>query len=227
MTIRGRLVTAIVVTVAGLALTAGVGIWAMNTLGGRFDDVQKSAAARALALQLKFGITDVNGWQTAYGYDDGKSRETFLNAVEAFSADLERAHAQLSLQEEQALLESLQAAWDDFMALDEDAWAALQAGRTDQVRRIFLGPEIRNFRRAAAAADNLAAFEGSRADAADRRFRDSRSDALRLVLVAAIVTGLFVVILLVTAIDLVRRAERALEREQREAPASEAGRTTD
>src|SRR5581483_3099833 len=80
MTIRVKLYTAIVVSVAGLALTAGVGIWSLTRVADRFDAVQKAADSRALALQLKFDVTDFNGWQTAYGYDDGKSRPVYLAA---------------------------------------------------------------------------------------------------------------------------------------------------
>ena len=78
--IRSKLYTAIVIAVAGLALTVGVGIWAMARLSDRFDAVQDAADARALALQLKFDVTDFNGWQTAYGYDGGRSRATFPSA---------------------------------------------------------------------------------------------------------------------------------------------------
>ena len=84
MSIRAKLYTAIVVVVAGLALTAGVGIAAMSHLGDRFDVVERASNARALALQLKFDVTDFNGWQTAYGYDNGKSRPTYLASFAKF-----------------------------------------------------------------------------------------------------------------------------------------------
>ena len=84
MTIRAKLYTAIAVAIAGLALTAGVGIWAMSNLSDRFDSVQRAADDRALALRLKFDIADFNGWQTAYGYDNGKSRSIFLRSIADF-----------------------------------------------------------------------------------------------------------------------------------------------
>jgi hypothetical protein len=61
MTIRSKLYAAMAVTLAGLALTAGVGIWGMNRLSDRFDGVQQAADDRALALQVKFAIADFNG----------------------------------------------------------------------------------------------------------------------------------------------------------------------
>jgi hypothetical protein len=90
------------------------------------------------------------------------------------------------------------------------AWAALQAGRTAEVRRLFLGPEIANFKRAAAGAQGLAQLEDEHANSEERRFRDARRDALRALIGASIVAALLVAILLVTALDLARLAEQNL-----------------
>jgi Tar ligand binding domain homologue len=43
MTIRAKLYAALAVTVAGLLVTAGVGIWGMSRLGDRFDEVQQAS----------------------------------------------------------------------------------------------------------------------------------------------------------------------------------------
>ena len=212
MTIRSKLYAAIAVTVAGLALTAGVGVWGMNRLSDRFDGVQRAADARALALQVKFAIADFNGWQTAYGYDNGKSRPIFLRSVAGFRATLARAKLELKRPIERSLLEEITAAFGDFMRLDRVAWSALQAGRTAQVRRLFLGPEIANFRRAAAGAQRLAQVEDKRAGAEERKFRDARKNALRSLIGASLIAALLVAILLVTALDLARTAEGALAR---------------
>jgi hypothetical protein len=210
MTIRAKLYTAIVVAVAGLAITVGVAAWAMNELGNRFDDVQRAADARALALRLKFDVTDFNGWQTAYGYDDGKSRPIYVAAFRRFQGDLAAARGVLESSDETRLLDGIDAAAADFDRLDAVAWAALQAGRKAQVKRLFLGPEIVNFHRAAAAAQQLAELEAVNARAQEREFEDARDDALRVLVGAGIVSALLIVILLVTAMDLARQAERKL-----------------
>jgi hypothetical protein len=210
VTIRSKLYTAIAVAIAGLGLTAGVGIWGMSRLSDRFDHFQRAADARALALELKFAVTDFNGWQTAYGYDNGKSRPVFLSSVAGFRGTLARAELELTSPIERSLLNEITDAFGEFMRLDGVAWAALQAGRTAQVRRIFLGPEIANFRRAAAGAERLAQVAGERATAEEQKFRDARKDALRLLIGASIVAALLVAILLATAADLARAAERAL-----------------
>src|ERR687896_770365 len=74
VTIRAKLYVAILLTVIGPVITIAVALHGMSRLGDRFDEVQDRAERRALALNLKYGVTDVNGWQTAYGYDDGTQR---------------------------------------------------------------------------------------------------------------------------------------------------------
>jgi hypothetical protein len=98
------------------------------------------------------------------------------------------------------------------MKLDDQAFAALQAGRTEEVKRLFLGPELENFDRAATAAQRLAAYEAARVTAQDRAFKDARKDALRLLIAVSAIAALLVVILLITANDLAKAAETALER---------------
>ena len=213
MSIRAKLYTAIVVVVAGLALTAGVGIVAMSRLGDRFDAVQRASDARALALQLKYDVTDFNGWQTAYGYDDGKSRPIYVASFARFERDLARARGELRLAREQQILDRIEASTTDFARLDDASWAALQAGRPDEVKRILLGPELVIFQRAAAASEELAAFESAQAVKQDKAFEDARADALRLLVLCSLVAGLLVFILLVTASDLARLAEGRLDAE--------------
>ena len=212
MTIRAKLYAALAVTVAGLLVTAGVGIWGMSRLGDRFDEVQRASEAQALALQLKFDVTDFNGWQTAYGYDNGQSRPVFLNSVRRFRANFARAKRELTRPQEQRILDEIESAFDDFMKLDDQAFAALQAGRTEEVKRLFLGSELENFDRAATAAQRLAAYEAARVTAQDRAFKDARKDALRLLIAVSAIAALLVVILLITANDLAKAAETALER---------------
>src|SRR5215218_754097 len=87
VTIRAKLYVAILLTVLGPVITIAVALHGMNRLGDRFDEVQSRAEQRALALDLKFDVTDFNGWQTAYGYDDGESRPRFDRSVRQFRID--------------------------------------------------------------------------------------------------------------------------------------------
>ena len=213
MSIRAKLYAALAVTVVGLVVTAGVGIAGMSRLGDRFDDVQEASRAQALALQLKFDVTDFNGWQTAYGYDNGQSRPIFLSSVERYRADFAQGRRRLTRPQEQTYLDQVERAFNDFMRLDDQAYAALQAGDLETVKDLFLGPELVNFSRAAAASQRLASYEAGRVAVQDKAFKDARQDALRLLIAVSAIAGLLVVILLITANDLARTAEGKLARD--------------
>lgn len=214
MTIRSKLYAAIAVTIAGLALTAGVGIWGMNRLSDQFDGVQQAADDRALALQVKFAIADFNGWQTAYGYDNGRSRPQFERSAQNVMRLLATAQRELTEPRERALLAQLRTSFAEFMRLDVVAYRALRAGREARVRQIFLGPEIRNFEAMAAAAGDLAAEEARRNAEEERRFDKRLSDAKKALVVVGLGAGVLIILLLLTASDIARLAlERQAERE--------------
>ena len=206
MTIRAKLYTAIVLTILGPLVTIGVALQAMSELGDRFDEVRESARREALALQLKFDVTDMNGWQTAYGYDAGGSRPRFEESVGALERDFRTAAGTMQDRRERALLAELQAEFGEFMALDAVAYRALRAGREERVRQIFLGPEIERFERLAATAGRLARYESRRAVATERAFDKARNDARRRLIAVALGAAVVIVLLLVTAGDLARMA---------------------
>src|SRR5512132_4341004 len=121
MTIRAKLYVAILLTVLGPVITTAVALHGMDRLGDRFDEVQERGDQRALALDLKFDVTDFNGWQTAYGYDDGASRPRFEPAVRQFRIGLGAARNELTDRHEARLLNEIRSRFDQFMALDEVA----------------------------------------------------------------------------------------------------------
>ncbi len=193
-------------------VTIGVAFAAFDSLGDHSEEVQRAGERQALALELKFAVTDMNGWQTAYGYDGGRSRPTFEASVEHTRAVLAEARAELRAPRERALLAELEQAFDAFMELDAEAYEALQAGREEVVRRIFLGPEIRNFEAMARAADELATEEDRRAAAAARAFDDARTTARKELVAVGIGAAVVIVLLLLTVQDVVRLAlERRAE----------------
>lgn len=211
MTIRAKLYVAILLTVIGPVITIAVALHGMTMLGDRFDEVQERAERRALALDLKFGVTDVNGWQTAYGYDDGASRGRFLRAVEVFRADLNEAERALTDPREERMLAELRTDFDQFLRLDDVAFDALEAGDDARVKRIFLGPELELFDSMAARAQQLARYEARRAAATQTAFDNSREDSRRGLIAVALGALLVILLLLVTAGDIARTA---LERDR-------------
>ena len=161
MTIRAKLYVAILLTVLGPVITIAVALHGMGRLGDRFDEVQERADQRALALDLKFDVTDFNGWQTAYGYDDGASRPRFERSVRQFRADLGAARNELTDPRETRLLNEIRARFDEFMRLDMDGVQRPQAGDDARVKEIFLGPSSA-VRRDGAASGRARALRGAR-----------------------------------------------------------------
>ena len=193
MTIRAKLYVAILLTVLGPVVTIAVALHGMQRLGDRFDEVTQRADHRALALDLKFDVTDFNGWQTAYGYDDGASRPR-----------------------EVRILDEIGSRFDDFMRLDVDAYAALKRGDEQRVKQIFLGPELRLFDSMAQSADELERYEARGSSATEAAFDDSREDSRRGLIAVALGAALVIILLLVTASDIARTALEG-GREEREA----------
>jgi hypothetical protein len=206
VTIRAKLYVAILLTVIGPVITVAVALHGMGRLGERFDEVQERADHRALALDLKYGVTDFNGWQTAYGYDDGASRPRFERSVKQFRIDFAAARKKLTDRHETTLLNEIGTRFDQFMALDDKAYAALKRGDDARVKQIFLGPELRLFDEMASRSEELASYEARGATATEKAFDDSREDSRRALIAVGLGAGLVIVLLLVTAADIARLA---------------------
>jgi hypothetical protein len=214
VTIRTKLYAAMVMTVLGPLVTIGVAFAAFESLSDRFDEVTNRSQRQALALELKYAVTDVNGWQTAYGYDNGRSRPQFERSAQNVRRLLALADREMTEPRERAILERLHRSFDEFMRLDAVAWQALQEGREERVKEIFLGPEIRNFEAMAAAAGDLAAEEARRNAEVEKRFDDRLSDAKKTLVAVGLGAGVLIILLLLTASDIARLAlERQAERE--------------
>jgi hypothetical protein len=206
VTIRAKLYVAILLTVLGPVITIAVALHGMNRLGDRFDEVQERADHRALALDLKFDVTDFNGWQTAYGYDDGASRPRFERSVRQFRIDLGAARNELTDPRETRLLNEIRARFGDFMLLDAEAYSALRRGEDARVKQIFLGPELDLFDAMAQRADELARYEARGASATEKAFDESREDSRRGLIAVGLGAALVIILLLVTASDIARTA---------------------
>jgi hypothetical protein len=206
VTIRAKLYAAIVMTILGPVITIAVAFAAFQSLSDRFDEVAARSDRLALALELKYAVTDVNGWQTAYGYDDGASRPQFERSAQNVRRLLGVAERTLTEPRERAILAHLRSSFEAFMALDVVAYRALRAGQDQRVKQIFLGPEIRNFEAMAAAAGQLAAEEQRRNDQVERAFDQRLTDAKKSLVVVGLGAGVLIVLLLLTASDIARLA---------------------
>ena len=206
MTIRAKLYTAIVLTVLGPVATTAVALHGMGDLGDSFDEVQQRAANAAVSRELKFLVSEVNSWQTAYGYGDGRFRGTYLRTERQLDQELSVASETFDDPRERELLTRLEREFDRFKDLDAVAWRALRAGDDQRTRQILLGPEIRIFTSMTASAASMAEYETERVEAADRAFDDDRDDARRRLIAVALGAGIVIVLLLFAANDIARMA---------------------
>jgi hypothetical protein len=206
VSIRAKLYAAIAMTVLGPLVTIGVALQAFGALADRFDDVSARGSDQALALELKFAVTDMNGWQTAYGYDGGRSRGRFEESVVEVRRQLEAAERRFRRPPERGMVVRVQTSLRGFLALDEVAYGALQAGRPERTRRIFLGPEIEHFEAMAAAADELADVQARDVAVARDAFAEERRSARRKLVAVGLGAGVLIVLLLLTAQDVARAA---------------------
>ncbi len=211
MTIRAKLYAAIVLTVLGPLATTAVALHGMSQMGDRYDEVRERAEREAVARELKFLVTDVNGWQTAYGYAGGELRERFVRSADELEQELALAAETLTDPREAELLDRLEREFEAFMDLDAVAWRELQAGRPEETKRLLLGPELTRFEAMAATAELLAGYEAEQAAATDDDFDQARDDARRRLVAVALGAGLVIILLLVTANDI---AKMALEGER-------------
>ena len=206
MTIRAKLYAAIVLTVLGPLVTTAVALHGMSQLGDRYDEVRERAERESVARELKFLVTDVNGWQTAYGYAGGELRARFVASANELRDELNLAKTELIDEAERTLLSQLSEEFEGFMELDAVAWRELQAGRPQETKRILLGPELRRFETMAATADELAVYEADEASVIDIDFDQARDDARRRLVAVALGAGVVIILLLVTANDIARMA---------------------
>jgi hypothetical protein len=222
MTIRAKLYAAIVLTILGPVATTAAALHGMSQMGDRFDEVRQRADHASVARELKFLVTDMNGWQTAYGYAGGPFRGRFVASAGALRHELALADRTFNDQAERALLDRLQSEFNSFMRLDAVAWRALQTGDPGRTKRILLGPELRRFEAMAATAGRLAAYQEKQAAATQESFDDARDTARRTLVAVALGAGFVIVLLLVTANDIARMALEGERRTRRDgAPDSE------
>ena len=208
MTIRAKLYAAIVLTSSGRWSRPP---WRCTGWTGWATASTRCRTARqrqALALELKFDVTDFNGWQTAYGYDNGASRPRFEPRCAQFRSDL--AHGAEASSPTRARRgcsnEHQQPTSADFMALDDVAYAALQARRPRAREADLPRARAAAVRRDGRAAEQLARYEARRATATQETFDDAREDSRRGLIAVALGAALVIILLLVTASDIARLA---------------------
>ncbi|MBN1094544.1 methyl-accepting chemotaxis protein [Blastococcus sp. TML/M2B] len=132
---------------AGMAAAVAVGGFAIAGLGSAgdsLDEVTALADAADFVQSVQTYNADVSGWQVSYAWDarrlggvaavqptEGGNRAGFLDISEKLRVELSDAPTEVLTDDERAVVEQIDARWDDFFALDDQA-AALYAQDTPE-----------------------------------------------------------------------------------------------
>ena len=207
MTIRAKLYAAMAMTVLGPLVTIAVAFAAFNSLSDRFDEVSERSERQALALEIKYAVTDVNGWQTAYGYDDGASRPQFersaanvrrLLAVGASGDDRDARARSCS----RRCAPPSGASWRS----TSSPTTRCRRGRRRASSASSSGPRSATSRTMARAAAQLAAEEERRTKQVQRSFDKRLTDAKKALVIVGLGAGVIIILLLLTTWDIARLA---------------------
>jgi methyl-accepting chemotaxis protein len=171
---------------------AGVALWSTSTLGSGYDDVTKKVAPqREQAIDMKYQITNVNGWQTAYGYDEGASRGAFEQSVKEFNASYDKLKALTrDWPTTAAVTARIGADFAAFMALDAETWKAGQTtgwGKDGRAAHLILNENIAAFTKVAEDTDALIAAGNALLKQHDATVASARSTATWVTTALAIV----------------------------------------
>ncbi len=185
-----RIIAGIVVLVV---LMLGMGLFGLRNVGKLRDSERLLAGAQVHVengLRAQYCVTDVNGWQTAYGYDEGASRPQFEKAAKACQAIIDTTVAAVKGLEDEPAANALNEAFGAFMALDETTWEAGQASGWDKgskAHELILNDNITAFQKAAAAADAFAQMQETDVQAGTKRFDDAEASVHTMTIGALIV----------------------------------------
>ena len=180
---------------------------AFQSLSDRFDEVSARSDRQALALEIKYAVTDVNGWQTAYGYDGGASRPQFERSAQNVRRLLAVADRRLTEPRERAILARLQT-----------LLRRVHGARRRRLSRAARGPgaprqaDLPRARRSATSRRwrPPRASSPPRSSAAttrcERAFDQRLTDAKKSLVVVGLGAGVLIVLLLLTASDIARLA---------------------
>jgi methyl-accepting chemotaxis protein len=195
------------VTVIALALSivsvATVGLIGSSRQTEARVHVSHLATISSEAQTLQWYNLDIIAWQAWYileGFDktpqaaidpQNVNRAGYLKAVEDLKKVLDGVHTEWMTPEEQALMDDLNATWDDVLATDDAIVAALRAGSAKQATAILNGDSNTHFVKLGEITTELQASLAARSKAASDD-ADALAETVRLASIAAALAGLLV-----------------------------------
>lgn len=155
----------------GILLVAGfgVGLWGDMVQTRSADAIETSSDTRRDVMGLKFGASQISGWQRAYaletlgagngGVDDSiGARKSFLDSVATFRASYEAVTNDRLTKQERTALELVKTSFDQFMEVEGriiDGYRKFTPANDAAATVLVLGVSRGHGEKIALAADNL------------------------------------------------------------------------
>ena len=186
LSVAGKLYAGFGLVLALLVAVTAVGMTGMSSLARETRHITDvTSVKRKTALELKFQGADLNGWQTAYVLDRGKSRSAFLQSGQAFEKKLADLSSLSTDAQDSASVDTIKADYDSFRSIDRTLWTALQSGDTQQAEKIALGPAIVTYDKLSKSLEGYAAQAQAETDSSIASFASTKSSSTMLMLVVA------------------------------------------
>ncbi|SNR71347.1 methyl-accepting chemotaxis protein [Blastococcus mobilis] len=221
--VRGQILA---VGAAGMTAAIAVGAFAIDGLGSAgasLDEVSALEAAASSVQSIQTYNADVSGWQVAYAWDarrigpaaavqptPGGNRAGFLDISERLRAELTKAPTEVYTEDEVALADEIDAKWDTFFTLDEQAaalYAQNTAATTDAADTLILNEGFGVYYELIDLTNALHESLENRVEVARLAAEDRQAQTTQI-MIAVIVLGVFVV--LGVAFAVARRITRPL-----------------
>jgi methyl-accepting chemotaxis protein len=206
--VRGQILA---VGTAGMVAAVAVGAFALNGLGSAGDSRDEVAAlenAAGFAQTIETFNADVSGWQVSYAWDarrvggaaavqptEGGNRAGFLDVAGRLRDELAKAPTEVFTDEEAAIVDEIDAKWDDFFALDEQAaalYAQDTAATTDAADNLILNQGFAVYYDLIDLTEALHGSLDQRVEAAYVAAEDTQTQTTRIMIAVIVLGALFV-----------------------------------
>jgi methyl-accepting chemotaxis protein len=181
-----------------LIVAVGVGLWGQQRAKTASAEMAAAAQLQRDALTAKFRTADFNGWQSGYAFDIQRGvkgadsdtagqRKNFLASTAAFKQDIALLEGRPLTAAENDAVAAASAAFDDFMAIDEQVIAAFRTGTAAGAAKagdLVSGIALEDMQKIFTAIDQLVELTGAQAAAA-RADAASTADTSRTLMLVA------------------------------------------
>jgi methyl-accepting chemotaxis protein len=175
------------------ALT-GVALWGMSSLSSAFENTATNVMPKIEAAEdVRTWAADLNGWQTGYVLDEGRSRADFEKSLASTKESVATLVARSNDAEDKKAAAEITQALAAFVAFDAQIWDAVQTGQEAKAQQLVLGPAIELYTAFAKGTERYVKQAIAEGDAAQSSFASTKSTSVIIILAVAALALAFAV----------------------------------